>query len=66
MTRELSPLFHMGDEVIPDLQSRSSCGGAPVGKELPRRWQLANPKWYVRSVTGTMVSSAAYRRVAPW
>ncbi len=46
---------------FPIWQSRSSCGGAPVGKELPRRWQLANPKWYVRSVTLSFVHAVPAR-----
>ncbi len=45
---------------FPIWQSRSSCGGAPVGKELPRRWQLANPKWYVRSVTVSLLFASYF------
>ncbi len=44
MTRELSPLFHMGDEVIPDLAVAELVRWCAVGKELPGggSWRIQN------------------------
>ncbi len=51
MTRELSPLFHMGDEVIPDLAVAELVRWGASWQGAAKALAAGESKWYVRSVT---------------